>query len=117
MAALIEVRSANERGISASLSPKLRPRRLVLDDGPVDDDALRGRARPFDEADRDLPAAAGLDGVEDALVAQGCRIAVTLELEFWAVDAARDVGGQHQQEIDLFGGAGMRGKAEQRGGG
>ena len=79
-------------------------RRLVVDDGPVDDDLLRADARPFDEGHRDLAERAGADRLDDARIDDGRGIAVALQLEFRGVDAARYVGRQHQKKIDLLGG-------------
>ena len=62
-------------------------------------------ARPFDEADGDAPVAARADRVEHARVGDRGGIALALQLEFRLVDAARDVGGEHQQQIDRLGGA------------
>ena len=88
----------------------LARRGRVADDRPVDDQLERACARPFDEADRDLAVRAGPDRLDHARIGQCRRVALALQLEFPRVDAARDVGGEHQQEIHVLVGAGRRGK-------
>ena len=100
----IEVRSANERGNSMSWSPNFLRGVGAVDHGPVDHHLLRADARPFHEGDRDAPVAAGGDRLEHALVGDRGGVAFALQLELGLIDAARHVGGEHQQQIDLFGG-------------
>ena len=76
--------------------------RGTVDHGPVDDDLLRADAGPFDEIERDLAVHAGADGVEHLRVRDRRGVAFALQHELLVVDAARDVGRQHQQEIDLL---------------
>ncbi len=58
--------------------------------------------------------AAGADGLEHALVGDRGGVALALELELGLVDAARHVGGEHQQQVDRLGGARRRRRQEQR---
>ncbi len=101
IAPLIEVRSANERGASRSRSPKP----LAVSASPISVQSittcLRANAGPFDECHADAAGAAGADGVEHARIGDRRGIALALQLEFRGIDAARNVGGQHQQEIDI----------------
>ncbi len=87
------------------LVAELARRAGAVDHGPVDHDLLRADAGPFDEADRDLPVRPGADRVEHPRVGDRRRVALALQQEFGMVDAARHVGGQHQQQVDLLGGA------------
>ncbi len=48
---------------------------------------------------------AGGDGFQHALVGDRGGVAFALQLELGLIDAARDVGRQHQQQVDLLGGA------------
>src|SRR5208282_3078557 len=68
-------------------------RRFGIADGrPVDEHPLRADARPLDERQSDTAVAARPNGIEDARIGDGGRIALALQLEFGAVGAARDVG-------------------------
>ena len=78
-------------------------RRRAVDRGPVDHDLLRPESRPFDEADRDLSMRPGLDGIEHLRIGDRRRIAVALQQELGMIDAARDVGCEHEQKIDRLG--------------
>ena len=49
--------------------------------------------------------AAGADGLEHPLVGDRRGVALALQLELGLVDAARHVGGEHQQQVDRLGGA------------
>ncbi len=109
MPPLIEVRSANERGNSSELVAEFAGGGGAVDHGPVDHQLLRAEARPLDEAERDALVRAGLDRVDHARVGDRRRIAFALQLEFRVIDAARDVGGEHQQEVDLLRGRRERG--------
>ncbi len=80
----------------------------AVDARPIDHDFLRAKPGPFDEADCNLAVRTGLDRVEHLPVGHRCGIAFSLELEFRMRDAARHVGGQHEQEVDLLGGTGER---------
>ena len=110
MAPLIEVRSANDRGASISWSPKSFADAASPTVGPVDHHVLRADARPFDEGQADAAVAARADRLEHARIGDGGGIAVALQLEFCGIDAARHVGGQHQKQIDVVGGARRRGE-------
>ena len=103
MAWLIEVLPANDRGSSTSLPPKLRADVAVGDHRPVDHDVLLARRRPFDEAYGDAPVRAGGDGLHHLGMGDGGRGALALQLELGFGHAARDVGRQHQQQIDGIG--------------
>ena len=72
---------------------------------------LRADARPLDECQSDAAIMAGPDRVEHARIGDGGGVAVALQLEFCVVDAARYVGGQHQKQIDVVGGA-RRGRGQ-----
>ena len=76
----------------------------AVDHGPIDDKLLRAEARPFDEADRDALMRAGFDRLHHQRIGDRRRVALPLQQEFRMVDAARHVGGQYQQEVDVFGG-------------
>ena len=76
----------------------------AVDHGPVDDELLRAEARPLDEADGDALMRAGFDGLHHQRIGDRRRVALPLQQEFRMVDAARHVGGQHQEEVDGFGG-------------
>ncbi len=104
MPPLIEVRPANERGLSINWSPNCFAAAASPISRPVDHHALRADARPLDEGHADAPVMAGADGVEHARIGNGGGIAVALQLEFRVVDAARHVGGEHQQQVDVIGG-------------
>ena len=78
--------------------------RGAVDHRPVDHELLRAEARPFDEADRDLLVRSGPDRIEHLRVGDRRGVAFALQLELRMVDAARHVGGQHQQQVDLLGG-------------
>ena len=101
MASLIEVLPANERGVSISLSPKLRACGVAGDHRPVDHDvALPGR-RPFDEAHGNAPVRARRDRLHHLRMGDGGGSALALQLELGLGDAARDVGREHQQHVDV----------------
>ena len=74
----------------------------IADDGPVDDEFLRDGTRPFDEAHRNAPGRARADGIEHLGVGDRRGVAVALQLEFSGIDAARDIRGKHEQQIDLL---------------
>jgi len=76
---------------------------LVANFGPVDDDLLILLARPFDKAHPDGPVGPAVDRGQDARIVQRRRIALTLQLELWVIDAARYIGGEDDLEIP-FGG-------------
>ena len=76
---------------------------------------LGADARPFDESQADAAEMPGFDGVENARIGNGRRIALALQLELRRVDAARDIRGQDQKQIDIVGGERRRG--QQRAGG
>ena len=103
MPPLIEVRPANDRGLLDQLVAELLCRRAVADLGPVDHHVLRADARPLDEGRADASIMAGADGVEHARIGNGGGIAFALQLEFRVVNAARHVGGEHQQQVDVVG--------------
>ena len=100
MPPLIEVRSANERGASTSWSPNWRAARgpsitvqsITTFCAPTPDHSTK--------LERDLAVRAGADGVEHPRVGDRGGVALALQLELLMVDAARDVGGEHQQQID-----------------
>ena len=66
MAPLIEVRSANERGASDQPIAEILRRGGVADRRPIDHDALRADAGPFDEGQSNASVTAGADGLEHA---------------------------------------------------
>ena len=103
MPPLIEVRSANDRGSSSNWSPKRRARRRAVDQGPIDHDLLRAEAGPFDEANRNPLVRTGTDRFEHLRVGDCRRIALSLQQEFRMIDAARNIGGEHQQQVDPLG--------------
>jgi hypothetical protein len=59
------------------------------------------------------------DRGEDPRIGQGRGIAFALQLELAFVDAARHVGGQHEQQVGILGshawGAGQQNQKRQRG--
>src|SRR5215813_12768275 len=75
---------------------------LVANDGPVDDDLLLLGARPFHECDRDLAYCSGADRLNDAWIGDGRRIAVALQLEVRRGDAARNIGGENEEQVDFL---------------
>src|SRR5258708_1278243 len=79
-------------------------RRLVVaDHHPIGDDFLRLGARPFDEGDGDRAVRTGLDRLDDARVGHRRGVALALQAKLVLIDAARDVGGENELEIDSFG--------------
>ena len=110
MPPLIDVRPANERGVSTKLVAELLGCGGVADLRPVDHDVLGAGAGPLDECHADVAVAARADGIEHARIGDRCGIAVALQLEFGVVDAARYVGGEHQQEIDVVSRACLTGR-------
>ena len=75
---------------------------LVADQRPVDDRLLLGFARPFDEGDGDGAMRARADRLQQARADDRCGIAAPLQAEFLIIDAARDVGREHQRDVDRF---------------
>src|ERR1700730_900527 len=75
----------------------------TVDHHPIDDDFLSADSRPFQEADCDATLRAGTNGFDHARAAYRSDVSVTLQLEFDGVDAARHIGGKHEQEIDRIG--------------
>ena len=75
----------------------------IADERPIDDEALRRGAGPLDEAYRDASGRAGADRIEHLRIRHGRRIAFALQLKFRSVDAAGNVGREHEQEIGVFG--------------
>src|SRR2546430_2217534 len=73
-----------------------------VDQAPVDHQLLRAEARPLDEAHRDALMRARLDGVDHMRIRDCRSVAFTLQQEFRMINAARDVRGQHEQEVDLL---------------
>ena len=86
--------SANEPGEAVGVLP-------ALDQAPADDHALLVVVRPFDEAERDAAAAALGHGLDDAGIGDRGCIAFALQLELLGIDAAGDVGREHEQQVDL----------------
>ena len=72
---------------------------LVADHRPVGDDVLLPGARPLDKADRDCAGSPAADRREHARVGQCGRVALALQCELALVDAARHIGGEHEQQI------------------
>ena len=56
---------------------------------------------------------AGADRLDHARIGERRRVALALQFELARVDTARDVGGKHEEEIDLFLRAGGRDGGEQ----
>ena len=77
-------------------------RRRIADGGPVADDLLRRKTRPFDEHDRDAAVGAGADGVDHARIGQRLDIAGALQLELLVVHAARHVCRQGEKQVDAL---------------
>ena len=88
MPPLIEVRPANDRGLSTNWSANCLARGGVANLGPVDHHVLGTDARPLDKCQSDAAIAAGPDGIEDARIGNGGGVAVALQLELCVVDAA-----------------------------
>ncbi len=87
----------------------------TVDDGPIDHKLLRAEARPFDEAERNALLRTGFDRVHHLRIGDRRRIAFALQQEFRMIDAARNVGRQREQEVDLLGGKrACRGHQSQR---
>ena len=105
MPPLIEVRPANERGVSISWSPNS----FAEAPSPISLQSITTCCAPTPDhstkVSADAAVMAGADGVEHARIGNGRGIAFALQLEFRVVDAARHVGGEHQQQIDVVGGA------------
>ncbi len=59
-----------------------------------------------------LAVGAGPDRIEHARIGDRGRVALALQNEFVIVDAARHIGGQHQQQIDFLAGAGRQRRIE-----
>ena len=89
----------------------------AVDHGPVDHELLRAETRPFDKADRNALMRAGADRVEHLRIGDRRGITLALQQEFRMIDAARDIGGQDEQQVDLLGGERRRdiGSQDQRG--
>ena len=72
-----------------------------MDHGPADQGAHLMRAGELDIQDGDRRLLPAGDGGEHAGIGQGGGIALFYQVVFLAVDAARDIGQQHQSEVDV----------------
>ena len=102
MAPLIEVLPANDRGTSTSLSPKLRAASPSAINVQSTTTVCMPVRRPFDKTHGNAPVRAGCDGPHHVGIRDGGSSPFALQLEFVFGHAARDVGGEHQQQIDRF---------------
>ena len=76
---------------------------LVGNDGPVGDDAVSVQARPFHIHHGNPAKGTGTDGPQDMRVGDGRDKAFALQARFVLVDAAGNVHGQHQFQVDVLG--------------
>ena len=102
MAPLIEVRRAIEIGAAARRLAKAVDRRLRVEQGPLDQGALHPGVRPFVVGDGDTAVGAAQDRLDDHRVAEGLDVTLALQLGLVGVDAARDVDGHGQRQVDLL---------------
>ena len=75
---------------------------LAVDDRPVEHDAVELGARPVEHGDRDPSERARFDGLDDLGAVERFGHAFALDVGFLVIDAARDVGGDHELQIDLL---------------
>jgi hypothetical protein len=80
-------------------------RLVVTDHRPIDHDLLLQDAGPFDERNGDAAVWAATNRLNHSRVGKSRRVSRTLQIEFRLVHATRNVGGQHEKEIDTLGGA------------
>src|SRR5262249_51767118 len=74
--------------------------RLAVDHRPVDYNFLVSKTRPLQKQHTDTALPSGPYGFEDAGISERGGVTFALKLEFLAIDAARDIGRQHQKKID-----------------
>ena len=91
-------RSATRQGGAPQGDGKRARARQVFDHGPVDDGALH--ARPLDISNGNPAEDTCADCVNDLPAGQSRQIAGALQASFFFIDARRDIGGQHQLQID-----------------
>ena len=109
IAELIEVRPQNDRGAASMRWASSWASRSPAIDRPIDHHPLLELARPFHEDHGDAAGGAAGHGAQHARIDHGGGKALALQLELLLIDAAGDVGGQHQQQVDLaLVGAGTR---------
>ncbi len=94
------VRPTNDLGAAVSVCRERARVGVVADHRPVDDHLLLALPGPFDVRKRDRAMGSGRDRVHELLALDRIGIAAPLKRKLAVVDAAGDIGREHDRGVD-----------------